>query len=317
VRPFAEKPVKSPSRRGRAGAEGWSPRIACGLFCFGIACGGSGADREPEPLPDPSPGYPETTSRLKLSLGGDYWKLCHATMVDARWALTAAHCFSGIDPDARGALNDFGRSVSVRDAIFHPEALVDGATELDSLRETHEFVAAHDLALVPFYPPLDTVQPVSRWLPSESCSLGEPDALDLDVRGRFGQLGPGDEAQTAEATLLGSVEAAALLGPDHSGILLSAKGASVGPGDSGSGVTSVWAELDGVASGCSTTDGGASRDGVGAEVLMGVIQDANPDDPTLPFGLVPLYAFDHARWLATVIETAPTPQQPEPPPLSP
>jgi len=81
------------------------------LCCFGIGCGAPGAEA---PLPEPSPGYPETTSRLKLSLGGDYWKLCHATLVDARWALTAAHCFSGVDPDAPGALNDFNRSVATK-----------------------------------------------------------------------------------------------------------------------------------------------------------------------------------------------------------
>jgi hypothetical protein len=307
---FSEKPVKSAHLARLARATGGSRRPAWAVFCFGIACGN--ADQAPEPLPEASPGYPETTSLLELSLGHDYWKLCHATLVGAQWALTAAHCLSGVDPDARGMLGDFDRTVSVRDVILYPEALVDGATRLDSLRETHEFVAAHDLALVPFYPPVDAVSPVSRWVPSESCSL---DAPALDVRGRFGQLGPGDEAQTAEATLLGTVAATALLGPGQPGTLLSATGASVGPGDSGSGVTSAWAELDPVATGCAATDGGSTSESVSAQVLMGVIQDANPDDPTLPFGLVPLYAFDHARWLATVIETAPTPQPPDRPSL--
>ena len=125
-------------------------------------------------------------------------------------------------------------------------------------------------------------------------------------------LGPNDEAQTAEATLLGDVEAAALLGPEHPGILLSARGQSVGPGDSGSGVTAEWSELAERVAGCEPFFGGGSN-----QLLMGVIQDANPDDPTLPFGLVPLYGFDHARWLATVIESALIPDIPEPPLLDP
>lgn len=314
---FDETPDKTPTRAPRAGAASRPRRAArglfSGLFCIGIGCGDPGAEA---PLPEPSPGYPETTSRLKLSLGGDYWKLCHATLVDARWALTAAHCFSQVDPEARGALSEFERSLSVRDAVFHPEALPDGATRLETLRETPEFVAAHDLALVPFFPPLDDVRPVSRWLPSEACSLepSEPLEQSLGVRGRFGRLGPNDEAQTAQATLLGSVHAEALLGSGHRGILLSARGPSVGPGDSGSGVTSDRSALGAVANGCAATGGDAPGEG-SAGVLMGVIQDANPEDPTLPFGLVPLYAFDHARWLATVIETAPTPGAPEPPSL--
>lgn len=286
---------------------------ACGSFCFGTACGDPSTE---QPLPEPTAGYPETTSRLTLSLGGDYSKLCHATLVDARWAVTAAHCFSLIEPDARGALNDFGLSIAVSDVIFHPEALADGSTGLDRVRETQEFVAAHDLALVPFYPPFEQVPPVSRWLPSEHCSLSEPSrGRELGVRARFGKLGPDDEAQTAEATLIGSVSAEELLGPEHSGTLLSARGPSVGPGDSGSGVTSLGSDLARFTNGCvSSPVTGAGGDGY--EVLMGVIQDANPDDPTLPFGSVPLYAFDHARWLATIIETAPTPEPLEPPILS-
>jgi hypothetical protein len=50
---------------------------------------------------------------------------------------------------------------------------------------------------------------------------------------------------------------------------------------------------------------------------MGVIQDANAERSTLPFGLTPLYPFDHSRWLAAMILAAPTATDPERPRLDP
>jgi hypothetical protein len=257
---------------------------------------------------DAEPGYPDTTSRLTLRLDGELQKLCHATLVDRRWALTAAHCFSGVDPEARGALNDFERSLAVRDVSVYPGALRDGSTRFEQVWETSDFVAAHDLALVPIDPPLDDVPPVARWRALPDCSL----PMALDVRGRFGQLGPNDQAQTVEARLMGTVAAASWLGPEHAGSLLSAQGPSVGPGDSGSGVTADWDELRAMASSCALSDG-ANTD----QVLMGVIQDANIEQSRLPFGLTPLYPFEHSRWLAAIIESTPAPLEPERPRLDP
>ena len=279
---------------------------AFALF-LGAACGGP-AVADDDAVPPPTPGYPAGTSRLTLRLEGEFQKLCHATLVDPGWALTAAHCFSSVAPDARGALNELARSLSVSDVRFHPGSMRSGQTRLDAVLVDADFVAAHDLALIPVDPPFDTVAPPLRWLPEPGCSL--PDRLD--VRAWFGQIGLDDRAQTAEATLLGTVSAASLLGPGQPGSLLSAAGPSVRPGDSGSGVLAGTADLMALASGCNHSGGSADDD-----VLMGVIQDANPDRPTLPFGLIPLHVFDHARWLASIIEDAPPPAPPERPRLDP
>ena len=277
-------------------------------LALAFAACGAPEPNEGDALPEPVPGYPPVTSRLTLRLGGEFQKLCHATLIDPGWALTAAHCFSSVDPAGRGALNELARSLSVSDVWFYPGALRSGSTRLEAVLAEGDFVAAHDLALVPVDPPLDAVPPPARWLPEASCTLPER----LDVRVWFGQLGITDRAQTTEATLLGTVSAASLLGPEHPGSLLSAEGPSVRPGDSGSGVLAGSAELTALASGCARTGSSSAGD-----ILMGVIQDANPDQPSLPFGLVPLHVFDHARWIATIIEGAAPPELAEPPRLDP
>ncbi len=261
-----------------------------------LACGQHSDEPEPS-VHAPTAGYPATTSRLELSLGGQFEKLCHATLVDASWALTAAHCFSGVAPDGRGALEGFERNVSAQSVEFYPGAHRSGATRRDAVWESAEFVAAHDLALIPMSPPIEDIEPVSLWAPKADCSL-VTDTRQL--LGRFGQLGAGDRAQTAEAAIMGLVAAAELLGPEHSGLLLSARGAPVGPGDSGSGLTADQAALEAAAPECEMLVSTGND-----QVLVGVIQDAKPDLSTLPFGVVPIYIREHAAWVAKVIQAKP------------
>jgi hypothetical protein len=278
----------------------------CIVAVFAAACGSIETSAMPA-LAEPTPGYPPTTSRLTLRLTDDLQKQCHATLVDGQWALTAAHCFWGVEPDARGSLNDFERSLSSRDVVFYPGAHRSLATRRDAVWDSTDFIAAHDLALVPVDPPVDDVTPVSRWAPSPSCAL----PLASGLLGLFGQRGALGRAQTAHAIISGEIEAAELLGPAQSGSLLAAEGRTVRPGDSGSGVTISSTDLDEQAPDCELAGSASDR------VIVGVIQNADPEDSTVPFGLVPLHTLEHAEWLATIIATTPPPTPREAPRIDP
>jgi hypothetical protein len=149
--------------------------------------------------------------------------LCYASLVHPSWALTAAHCFSSVDPAASGAFAEWGRGFSAVDVEFYPGAHQGAETHLSELWLRQDFIAADDLALVPIDPPL-------------------------------------------------------------------------------MGMTIDWDLLEPVVVGCDVSTLG---DAGPSQVLVGVVQDANPIDPSLPFGLVALYGTAHAAWLAALLDGTP------------
>jgi hypothetical protein len=272
------------------------------MSCWGLACGTS-PDRVTLATPqlelNSVPGYPASTSRLVIDLGGGLQKWCHASLVHPSWALTAAHCLSNVDPAASGAFPEWQRSFSASDVEFYPGAHQGSETHLSDVWRRQDFIASDDLALVPIEPPLTGLATPETLHPSQQCAPGP-------LFGLIGQVGLRDEqddAITAEAVLLGEVDAAELLGSGQPGRLLSARGPLVGPGASGSGMTVDGDLLQPLAVGCDVNS--LSDADPASQVLVGVVQDANPLDPSLPFGLVALYETAHAAWLAELLDGMP------------
>jgi hypothetical protein len=77
-------------------------------------------------------------------------------------------------------------------------------------------------------------------------------------------------------------------------------------------MTASWDQLQAAAAGCAPSD-----EVGGGPVLVGVVQDANPTDPSAAFGLVPVYGPDHASWLQGKLDLTPTTADSQPPVLPP
>lgn len=273
-----------------------------------MACGsGESGDGTTEGLPPPTPGYPEYTSSLRLSIDRTQAKECHATLIAPQWALTAAHCFSGTKPDGRGRLRELDRGFAIADVRFHPLAHVSGSSTLDGEWNNDEFSAAHDLALIPIEP-LERVSARALWSVDPGC-----DAIDLrDVPAYLGRLTLAGQPETAPGIVLGARTASSLLGPGQQGDLLALRSYGALPGDSGSGVAVRADDLAEIATSC------VLGDAPGTDVLVGVLQDANPFDARAPLGVTPLYLAEHAIWIAeTMASWTPPPGSDEPPVLDP
>lgn len=269
-----------------------------------LACASSPAGGDPDvSLPPPTPGYPEHTSSLRLSIDRTQAKQCHATLIAPEWVITAAHCFSGVHPDGRGRLRELDRGFAVADVHFHPLAHVSGSGTLDRVWQDEEFTAAHDLALIP----IERVEsPSARALWSDAPGCAAIDLRDLPAYlGRLTQFG---EPQTAPGVVLGERNASSLLGPGQPGDLLVVRSIGALPGDSGSGVAARADDLAEGAMGCVLGDDST------ADVLLGVLQDANPFDARAPLGVTPLYLSEHATWIAEIMQSwTPRPGNDEPP----
>jgi hypothetical protein len=261
------------------------------LLSGAMACGSDAEIAALPDLPPATPGYPAYTSGLTLRISRIATKQCHATLVAPGWAITAAHCFSEVSPEGRGRLANFDRGFATSAVVFHPRAHVSGSTRLDDVWHNEDFIAAHDLALIPIEP-VDLPNPGALWSEAPTC-----EAIDLrSVPARLGRLSGSGQPETAAGVVLDTRAARSLLGPGQQGDLLALRSDGALPGDSGSGVAVSADDLAAATSGC------LPPDSTGGDVLVGVLQDANPLNPSAPLGVTPIFGHEHSSWLAATLE---------------
>jgi hypothetical protein len=259
-----------------------------------MACSRPEANRDADlpPLPEAVSGYEPHVVRLRLDLGEGRVRDCHAGRIAPGWLLTSAHCFSIAAPGAVGTLPDVPTLFTTRAVRFHPGALTSGRETHVARFEPEAVRAAHDLALVAFDDP-NGEDALDLWRPAvaeQSC---------FDARGLRGSVvfygrDASGGAETAAAIALALAQPKDLLGPGTGGageLLLAATGRGVQKGDSGSIVSSSrsWMRLTG-----EDCDRGSFPS---EPVVLGVIQNAHPSDPSAPFGIVPTFLPEHYRWL--------------------